>query len=227
MRSFGFILLAAAIVGLTACRCNKSAGPQPAPSMQSAATVATVPSTREATGVAGATSATDTSGMSAGEATPMVLVKPLDFAPVKGSKFLPMKLKQDGVIVRKDKPIAKISGDKLTDDDGSPIATFLSPASIAIEGSKVSFKFNDKDELEGPEGLRIAVADDGVPTIVPKTSAKPEALTGKFVDFDPKVRRAAAIVLGIKEIKKAAKAARPKSPDGKKDKKKGKKKKKS
>jgi hypothetical protein len=150
----------------------------------------------------------------------MVVVKALDFAPVKGSKLLPMKLQPDGVITRKGKPIAKITGDKLNDDDGSPVATFLAPSAIAIVDSSVRFTFNERDELEGPDGLRIAVGDDGVPKIVEKTNAKPEALTGKFVDFDPKARRAAAIVLGIKEIKRAAKKAHPKSPDAKKAKKK-------
>lgn len=149
----------------------------------------------------------------------MVLVKALDFAPVKGSRFLPMKLQQDGLITRKDEPIAKIDGDKMTDDEGRPVASFVAPAQIAIEGSNVSFKFNEKDELEGPDGLRIAISDSGVPTVVLKANELPEKLTGKFVDFDPKARRAAAILLAVKEIKKAAKEARPKHPksDGEKN----------
>lgn len=226
MRRFGFTIVAAAIIGLTACRCNKSAGPQPAPSTQPVSV--TVPSNAsEPIGMAGAPAVDTSVDAGAAEATSMVVIGALDFAPVKGSKYQPMKLTKDGLISRQGKAIAKLSLNKLTDDDGSPVATFEPPSTIAIEGSKVRFKFNEKDELEGPDGGRIAISDLGVPIVTVKPNTKPESLTGKFVDFDPKLRRAAAIVLGIKEIKKAAKDAKPKDPTQKKDKKKGKKKKKS
>lgn len=226
MRRFGFTIVAAAIIGLTACRCNKSAGPQPAPSTQAVSVTAPLSSASETIGIAGAPSAAASADAASVEVAPMVAIGALDFAPVKGSKYLPMKLTKEGLLTRQGKPIAKITGDKLTDDDGSPVATFEPPSTIAIHGSKVRFQFNDKDELESPDGGRIAVSELGVPTVTAKANVKPEALTGKFVDFDPKLRRVAAIVLGIKEIKKAAKDAQPKDP-AKKDKKKGKKKKKS
>lgn len=225
MRRFGFTIVAAAIIGLTACRCNKSAGPQPAPSQP--VNAAAPSSASEAIGIAGASAVASSADAGAVESAPMMVIGPLDFAPVKGSKYQPMKLTKDGLISRQGKAIAKLSVDKLTDDDGSPVATFEPPATIAIERSKVRFKFNEKDELEGPDGGRIAISDLGVPSVTAKANVKPESLTGKFVDFDPKLRRAAAIVLAIKEIKKAAKDAKPKDPGQKKDKKKGKKKKKS
>jgi hypothetical protein len=227
MRRFGFTIMVAAIVGLTACRCNKSAGPQPAPSTQLAGVAAPLSSSSASVGVAGAASVGPAADAGGADTSIVVPIGALDFAPVKGSKYLPMKLTADGLISRQGKPFAKIASDKLADDDGSPVASFEPPATIAIEGSKVRFKFNDKDELEGPDGGRIAISDLGVPTILTKANAKPEALTGKFIDFDPKLRRAAAIVLAIKEIKKAAKDAKPHDPAQKKDKKKGKKKKKS
>lgn len=196
---------------MAGCRCEKAPEKQTATPAPSATHALAAPSSPEGS-VAGESSTRSGADPTPAGAEPMVLVKALDFAPVKGSRFLPMKLQQDGLITRKGEPIAKIEGDKLTDDEGRPIASFVAPAQIAIEGSSVSFTFNEKDELEGPDGLKIAVSDSGVPTIVRKVSEPAEQLTGKFVDFDPKTRRAAAILLAVKELKKAAKEARPKHP---------------
>jgi hypothetical protein len=147
----------------------------------------------------------------AGEAdaalAPNVLVTPLDFAPTKGSKFKPMKLKSDGTIAYPDKVIAKLEADKLSDDDGSAIAEFAAEGKILIGGVESKFKFNEQNELLGDNGFKIAVADDGTPTIIEKANTPPEKLTGKFVDFDPKTRRAAVVMLGLHDLKKAAKKA--------------------
>src|SRR5512145_3237774 len=201
MRCSGFIIAAAAAVTFAGCRCDKAREQQtptpplsanqasPSPSMQ--ASRPTGSSTRNSAGAAPV------------DAEAIVVVRALDFAPVKGSRFLPMKLRQDGLITRKDEPVAKIEAGKLMDDKGRPLATFVAPAQLAIESSSVSFTFNERDELEGPDGLRIVVDDNGIPT-VSRANEPTEKLTGKFVDFDPKARRAAAILLAIKEIKKSA-----------------------
>lgn len=169
-----------------------------------------------------------------------VVVGPLDFAPTKGSKYKAMKLKADGTIAYTDKVIAKLEGDKLSDDDGSAIAEFASEGKILIRGAQSKFKFNEHDELVGDAGFKISVADDGTPTIIEKSNTPPAKLTGKFVDFEPKRRRAAVVMLGLHDLKKAAKkaakaakadqpggAAKSKSADHKKKDKKNKKKKKS
>ncbi len=225
MRTSGIVIVVTAILGLSACRCNKAPGPQTMPSAQPVA-VATAPISASASVDAGAAPAAgDVAAVAA-----VVAVVPLEFTPAKGSKWKPLKLQQDGSLVRStkdaaagdksgaagaagahpDKVVAKLVGDKLSDDDGSPIATFEPSGTIAIAGAKsATFKFNEKDELEGPSGLTISVADDGTPTIVPKAKAPPEKLTGKFVNFEPKARRAALVMLALHELKDAAKAAQP------------------
>jgi len=225
MRCSGFIIVAAAVVALSGCRCDKAREHQTeTPAAPPSSQASPAPNSQDS-GAATEPSMKSSAGAMPADAAPIVVVKALDFAPVKGSRFLPMKLQQDGVITRKDEPVAKIEDDKLTDDEGRSLASFVAPSQIAIEGSSVSFKFNEQDELEGPDGLRITVADSGIPT-VSKANEPPEKLIGKFVDFDPKARRAAAILLAIKEIKKSAKEARPKrsKSDGEKDHKKSKKK---
>ncbi|HMA95046.1 MAG TPA: hypothetical protein VKP30_20280 [Polyangiaceae bacterium] len=210
MRCSGFIIAAAAAVTFAGCRCDKAREQQTATPLPSASQAAPAPST-QASSPTGESSTRNSAGAVPVDAEAIVIVRTLDFAPVKGSRFLPTKLRQDGLITRKDEPVAKIEAGKLTDDKGRLLATFVAPAQLAIESSSVSFTFNERDQLEGPDGLKIAVDDSGIPT-VSRANEPPEKLTGKFVDFDPKARRAAAILLAIKEIKKAAKEARPKAP---------------
>lgn len=228
MRTSRLVFVVTAILGLSACRCNKSPGPQTTPSSQPAA-VASQAVVAPAASSAPVEVSAD-AGVAAPAVAPIVAVLPLEFDPVKGSKMKPLKLRQDGSLVRPDKDgaqagkagasathaekvVAKLTSDKLSDDDGSPIATFEPAGTITVAGAKAStFKFNDKDELEGPSGLKIAVADDGTPTIVPKAKAPPEKLTGKFAGFDPKARRAALVMLALHDLKQAAKAAQPPKP---------------
>jgi hypothetical protein len=208
MRASGFLMLSIAMFALPACRCD---GPQnseaPASTKPTASSDAVPkPSVRVDAGspLIGLDGGDDETASEA-----VVRVKPLDFAPAKGSRYKPMKLREDGAVVRPDKTIAKIVDDELSDDDGSPIATFGHDGRITIAGSDITFRFNDKNELEGPSGLRISVADDGVPTVVAKANAAPDRFTGKFVDFDSSARRAALVMLAMHDLKMAARAANP------------------
>jgi len=226
MRTSGLVFVATAILGFSACRCNKSPGPQTTPSATSAV-VASQPIAAAEVSSAPTPTTNGTSGAGAPAPAALVAVEPLDFVPAKGSKMKPLTLKRDGLLVRAtkdaapngkagapsvsaEKVVAKFVGDNLSDDDGSPIAAFAPMGAITVAGAKSStFKFNDKDELEGPGGLKISVADDGTPSIVLKAKAPPEKLTGKFVNFDPRARRAAVVMLALHELKQAAKAAQP------------------
>src|SRR5512145_3043288 len=101
MRTTGLVILASALVVVSACRCNKAPGPQTTPSVQPSASTATV-SSQGVPGGAGPMANTGDVGAAGAtgvaEAEPVVVIRPLDFAPAKGSKFKAMKLKEDGTI---------------------------------------------------------------------------------------------------------------------------------
>lgn len=143
---------------------------------------------------------------------PAVVVKSLKFVPAKGSRIKEMELGSDGSIMQAGKLVAKIVNDELQDADGNPIASIAKGGTVSISGSDKQLSFSASDDLERDDGMKVSIAEDGTPTIVKKEKAKPETNLGKFEGFDPKLRRAAALMLALDELKKAAKAAKAAKP---------------
>jgi hypothetical protein len=208
MRASGSLVLLIIVFGSSACRCDRSQDSE-APASAEHRGTKTKTILRPAPADAGSLHLESDGGDDETTSDPVVVVKPLDFAPAKGSKYKPMKLEPDGTMIRPDKTIGRIDHNRLFDGNGSQIATFERGGGIGIAGSDIKFRFNDANELEGPLGLRISLADDGIPTVVAKANAAPDRLTGKFVDFDPSARRAALVMLAMHDLKEAAKAANP------------------
>jgi hypothetical protein len=138
---------------------------------------------------------------------PALVVQALKFVPAKGSKVKAMELKDDGSIMEGEKVVAKIAGDTLEDAEGKTIATVSKDGTVTIPDAEKPLKFSDINELESDAGMKISVADDGTPTKVANAKAKPNANLGKFEGFNPKVRRAAALMLALDELKKEAATA--------------------
>jgi hypothetical protein len=206
MRQVVLPLIALSIIGLSACG-GETLPPKP-PETAPSALPAAPPSAAPETSATPANPPADNAKPAEAAPEAAVVVAALKFVPGKGSKAKAMALKEDGSVMEGDKVVAKISSDTLQDAEGNTIATVSKDGVVTIPNAEKPLKFSDIGELESDAGMKISVADDGTPTKVEKAKAKPDSNLGKFEGFNPKVRRAAALMLALEDLKKEAAKAK-------------------
>lgn len=149
-----------------------------------------------------------TAAPSAGAPGGMLAVADMTFEPAKkGKSDKSLEVKADGTVLVGGKKVAKISGDEVTSDAGTSMATVGVDGSLVGNGVKPGLKF-EGDDLVDDKGVKLSVAEDG--TVNVTKDGKTEAL-GAFKNVG-KAKRAALLVTALWLMTAEAAPAKPAKP---------------